>query len=236
MLYILGRRPDEFGLVPDPDGFVRIKELLQALQEESGWTYVRQSHINEVLVGKDRPLFQADDTRIRALERKWQLDLNIPAQNLPRILYTSVRRRAHPVVMENGLYSAEGKFLVLSSDRDMALRIGKRRDPSPVLLEIAGLTGKTDQPVFYAFGDLFLSVEIPAAAILGPPVPKEVWERRHERDKEIQKEKAMPKPEFVSPGTFLLDVSRDPHMSGKGKGKKPKGWKEAARKERRRGR
>jgi putative RNA 2'-phosphotransferase len=55
MIYILGYRPDEFGLVPDPGGYVRYKELLQAIHEEPGWGYVRQSHFNEILMGK-RPV------------------------------------------------------------------------------------------------------------------------------------------------------------------------------------
>ena len=35
--YALGRDPDEFGLVPDESGFIKIKELLKALHEEDGW-------------------------------------------------------------------------------------------------------------------------------------------------------------------------------------------------------
>ena len=48
--YVLGRHPDEFGLVPDADGWVKIKELLNALSEESGWGYVRTSHLNEIML------------------------------------------------------------------------------------------------------------------------------------------------------------------------------------------
>ena len=44
--YILGRNPAEFGLVPDSDGFVKIKEFLKALSEEEGLKYVRTSNIN----------------------------------------------------------------------------------------------------------------------------------------------------------------------------------------------
>ena len=34
--YVLGRRPDEFGLVLDEDGFITIKEFLKAVNEEDG--------------------------------------------------------------------------------------------------------------------------------------------------------------------------------------------------------
>jgi hypothetical protein len=57
LIYILAHRPDEFGLVPDPIGFVSMKELLRAIHEEPGWGYVREGHLREVLIGKDRALF-----------------------------------------------------------------------------------------------------------------------------------------------------------------------------------
>ena len=231
LLYILSRRPDEFGLVPDKDGFVKYKELLQAIHEETGWTYVRQSHINGVLLGKDRPLFQTEHNRIRALERKWRLDLGTPVKTPPGVLFIAVRKKAHPVVMEKGLKSHEGGYLVLSSVKNMAMRIGKRRDQKPVLLEVMAGPAEKQKILFYAFGDLFLSLRIPAGFISGPPVPKKAMERR--RDAEDRKDKTTPKQTDFSPGTFTLDVSRDPDLQRRAKGKKRKGWKEDARKIRR---
>ena len=58
MTYILGHNPDEFGLVPDREGFITFKELLWAFHEEPGWSYVRQSSINEVLLSEDRTSFE----------------------------------------------------------------------------------------------------------------------------------------------------------------------------------
>jgi len=78
MTYILGHNPDEFGLVPGRDGFVTFKELLWALHEEPGWSNVRQSSINEVLMSEDRTSFEVKDKSIRSLEGKRQPDLNIP--------------------------------------------------------------------------------------------------------------------------------------------------------------
>jgi len=227
---VLGHRPDEFGLVPDSDGFIPYKELLQAIHEEEGWRYVRRSHINEVLLGRDRSLFESEDERIRSVEQRWELDLHNPARFLPKILFTAVRRRAHPVVMERGLSAVEDKYLVLTPVREMALRIGLRRDKEPVLLEILAEVAREKRALFFSFGDLFLSPEIPAKFIAGPPLPKEMLERRREKGKE--KEKPVKLPPTPSPGTFTLDPSRDPDPYRKAKGKKRKGWKENARKTR----
>ena len=231
LVYILGHRPDEFGLVPDSEGFIPYKELLQAIHEEEGWRYVRRSHINEVLLGGDRSLFESEDERIRSAEQRWELDLHTPARFIPKILFTAVRRKAHPVVMEKGLRAARNRYLTLTPVREMALRIGRRRDKEPVLLEILSDADREGRALFFSFGDLFLSPQIPPRFIAGPPVPKEILERGKEKVKPTEKTaKDLP---FPTPGTFTLDPSRDPDPYRKAKGKKKKGWKEAAKKMRR---
>jgi len=231
LVYMLGKRPDEFGIVPDSDGFVTFKELLQALHEEEGWHYVRKSHLNEVLLGKDRSLFQADDKRIMVFDRRWQMDPEDASQPVPKILFAAVRRKAHPVVMEKGLKSGERTYQVLCTDKDMAMRIGKRRDQNPVLLEILASAAASKGVSFQAFGNLFLSPCIPAEFISGPPVSKEILESRKEAN--AKKEQLKSKPSDFAPGTFPLDAARDPDPRRRAKGKKQKSWKENARKMRR---
>jgi putative RNA 2'-phosphotransferase len=229
MLYILGHRPDEFGLVPDREGFVTFKELLWAIHEEPGWGYVREGHFREVLLGKDRALFETQgEERIRAAERHWRHALDEPASDLPKILFVGVRRRAHPRVMEKGL-SSPG-FLVLSSGRDIALRMARRRDRKPVILEVLTATAREQGVVFHPFGDLFLADHIPASCLSGPPVTEEM--RQALELARAKKEKPPAAPDFT-PGSFVLDLSRDFARSRRAKGKKRKGWKEEARKIRR---
>jgi putative RNA 2'-phosphotransferase len=222
---MLGHRPDEFGLVPDGDGFLTHKEIIQALHEESGFSYVRKSHINEVMLSKNRHLFRNEEGRLRVLERRWRFELDKVPETLPHILFTAVRRRAHPVVMEKGLKRSDGNYLILTPDKEVALRIGRRRDQNPVLLEIRADDAKDGGIHFHPFGSLFLCRHIPANFISGPPVSKELMEGRIE---------AAPQPVEFSPGTFTLDTSKDPDLRRRLKGKKPKGWKEEVRKVRRR--
>jgi len=230
MMYILGYKPYEFGLVPDNDGFFSYKELLKAIHEEPGWGHIRQGHINEVLLGKDRDLFQTEEKRIRAMDKHWNLDLENPAQSPPKILLIGIRRRAHPVVMEKGLRRIEDSYYVLSPESEMAERIGKRRDERPVLLEIMAGVAREEGYLLYAFGNLFLAPEISVRHIAGPPVPKDIIKAREEKPGKTHK----PHPDFQA-GTFVLDLNRDVDQSYKLAGRKKKGWKEEARKHRRRG-
>ena len=228
MIYILGYRPDEFGLVPDPDGFVTYKELLQVIHEEPDWGYVRKNHFNEILMGNDRSLFEWDDKRIRAKKRAWTLDLENPLNALPKILFIAVRKRAHFHALEKGLMSSPERFLPLSSEKGMAMRIGRRRDQDPVLLEVLALQAEKGGIPFYPFGQLHLTREIPADFLSGPPVTREEVTfpgRGVKRGEE--------KSPVFTPGSFLLDLDRQAAPRFKSKGKKQKGWKEDSRKLRR---
>ena len=224
MTYILGHRPYEFGLVPDREGFVTRKDLLRAIHEEPGWGYVREGAINEVLLSGDRMLFQAEDKRIRAMDRRWILDLRHPSPSIPKILFTGIRRKAHPSVMKNGLRRVENGYHVLSPERKMAGRIGRRRDQKPVIVEIAALMAQRDGILFYSFGELFLASSIPKKYIVGPPLPKDVIKTMEEKSRKKQE----PPPDFLA-GTFTLDPDRDMDQSRRTRGRKRKGWKEEAR-------
>ena len=228
ILYILGHRPDEFGLVPAPDGSVTFKELLWAIHEEPGWSYVRQSNINEVLLSKDRGLFRTRDNRISARDRRWRFDLENPSEVLPKILFTAVRRKAYPHLMEKGLNSPEEKYIVLSSEKEMAMRIGKRREQKPILLEVLTGPAISKGVLFFLLGNIVLSKKIPAKFISGPPIPK-----KSDRDIKPEIKKERQALSQADAGAFILDIKRDPDTSPR-KGKKRKGWKEASRKIRRR--
>jgi putative RNA 2'-phosphotransferase len=227
MVYIMGHRPYEFGLVPDHDGFLSYKELLWGIHEEPGWRYVRQSHIREVLIGKDRSLFDWSDKGIRTHERRWSLDLSSPAdRGIPKILHIGIRRKAHAHVMEKGLAPPPGQRLhVLTPDRDMALRIARRRDSKPVLLEITTAASPSAGMLFFPFGDLYLTEKVPARHIVGPPPPRET--RRAAPSASAAKEGKRP---YTEAGTFILDLEKAAHPNRRSKGRKRKGWKEEARK------
>lgn len=231
LVYVLGHKPFEFGLVPDKDGYVKFKDLLQALHEEAGWGYVSQGSINEVLMGADRPLFEAFEGNIRARERRWAFSDESEVELPSKILFLGIRRKAHPVVMEKGLRRIQGSFYILSPDRETAERIGRRRDPQPVILEIMADAVRREGFEIRRFGDLFLICEIPVRCIAGPPVPKSVLKAKEEKEAKRQEKEVAPQ---FQAGTFLLDMDMTPPQYQKNKGRKKRSWKEDARKERKR--
>ena len=197
--YILGRNPAEFGLVPDPDGFVKIKDFLKATSEEEGLKYVRRSNINEILITLPNPPIEIKGKHIRA---KYRLPMpaNIPAKNLPKLLYTCVRRKAYPGVLENGIRPMGFSHVILSSEPDMAERMGKRRDPMPIQLVVQTEISLDKGITFFKAGEtLYLAESIQPGCFTGPPLPKQK-EPAVKRDAVDE-----PTPDRM-PGSFMLGL------------------------------
>ncbi len=223
--YILGRNPSEFGLVPDPEGFVKIKEFLKVLAEEDGLKYVRRSNINEILITLPNPPVEIRGNHIRAKHRN-ETPGYIPAQNLPKLLYTCVRRKAYPSVLENGIRPMGFSHVILSSEPEMANRIGRRKDPLPVLLIIQTQNSLDKSITFYKAGEtLYLAESIQPGCFTGPPLPKQM-EPAAKRD-------AVDEPALDRmPGSFMLELKeKNAHnkTSQHKKKQKPAVWKKESK-------
>jgi putative RNA 2'-phosphotransferase len=231
ILYILARRPDEFGLVPDDQGFLRLKDLLKAISEEPGWGYVRKSHIQEVLLTSCEKSFVLENDKIRAVFRDRILN---PDEEIipPKLLYHCVRRRAYPVVCRRGVIPLGQPRVLLATTEKLAQRIGRRRDPAPVLLTIQAKRAFEAGVKFSKQGEfIYMTDHVPVGYFTGPPLPKEK-----------KKEDSKPKKESVAipealPGSFTFDRERSRALQQqqlRQKGlKKEIAWKKDVRRSRR---
>ena len=171
--YILARQPDEFGLVTDSDGFIKIKEVLKALSEEEGLTYVRRAHLDEILITLPDPLIEIADNSIRAKNRQ-HLPAHTYAADPPKLLYHCVRQKAYPHVYAKGINPTGFSRVILPTNRGLAQRMGRRIDRSAVLLTVQVQHCLDKGVVFFEAGEaLFLADFIPPDCFSGPPLPKE---------------------------------------------------------------
>jgi putative RNA 2'-phosphotransferase len=228
MHYILGNRPDEFGLVPDQEGFIPIKELLKVIHDEPHMAHVRESHLREVILHDRGDVFEVAERKIRSKNRSFvSLKKQEVVANPPKLLYKGVRRKAYPAVLTYGLLPSTGDHVVMTADRDLAIRIAHRRDQRPVIFEIRAQAASESGTAFFPFGDsLYVADRVPARFIKGPPLPKDLPE---------QKEPASRTRE-LTPGSFILDPDKDPDRKRADRARGKRGWKEEARRARRRNR
>jgi len=222
--YVLGRSPDEFGLVTDDMGYIAIKELLKALHEEDGWRHIRLAHLNEVALTAHPCPIEIKDDRIRACQRDG-LPQIMAAEQMPKPLYIAVRRRAYPVILEKGLQSGRHSRLVLASDIEMAQRIGKRRDQQPLMLIVQVSQAKEKGTRFQKYGEqLYLADAIFPATFSGPPVPKD--------NSASAKSNPLPEPTTTkTPGSYFPELS-PPYVPQRARRKEIE-WKKDRRRARR---
>lgn len=224
--YVLGCRPYEFGLIPDANGFIKIKTLLQALSEETGWRHVRRAHLNELIISVPKCPVEIVGQEIRALDRSRLKSAPADAPP-PKLLYTSVRQKAYPHTMEKGI-PRRGTALILCTQKEMAIRIGRRQDHNAVLLTVNTSEAVTVGVAFTPSGEgLLLASHLPPGCFSGPPLPKSAPPKKKARPE------APAKPQ--TPGSFFIDLEAstpdapkwDPKR--KDKARKDKAWKKERR-------
>ncbi|MBW2589763.1 MAG: hypothetical protein JRD71_03420, partial [Deltaproteobacteria bacterium] len=168
--------------------------------EEEGWRYVRRSDIDEILITLSDPPIEISDNFVRAKSRE-HLPERIPAPNPPKLLYTCIRRKAHPFVMDKGIFPFSRGHVILSSEKELAEKMGKRIDHTPVLLTVQTQKSGNNGVVFFQAGDLlFIADTIPAGCFTGPLLPKEKPEPKKKDTSKKEKPKSLP-------GTFLMDLT-----------------------------
>lgn len=226
--YILGRNPHEFGLVPDQDGFVKLKEFILAANEEEGGRHIRQSTISELVNSMPDPPVEIVENRIRATSRDLLPRIQ-HAVDIPKLLYTTVTQKSHPIILENGIFPTQHEYVILCAEKSMALRIGKRRDPYPVLITVNVLQAEEQDIYFKQAGDkIYLADQIPVDCFTAPPLPKEKPESR--------KAKKQPEPERPKmPGSYLIDLQNKKEKPWKTVKNKDESWKKNKKRLRKQG-
>ncbi len=222
LAYMLGRRPDEFGLVLEESGWVQIKKLLQSLHEEPGFTRVRREDLERLAALISPPPLEISGESVRSLapqSPELRRDLDAPP---PSLLYLAIPPKIHALVWEQGLKPGGSREIVLARQPEMALRLGKRRGNNPILVTVAAQAAARGGTTFQAYGEeLFLSATgIPREFLQVPPPPKEAPPPRP-----AAKPKARP-----AAGSVLLDLPQ--MLAGKpaqGKQRDEASWKKGAR-------
>jgi len=226
--YMLGHKPAEFGLVPDRNGFIKIKEFLKAVREEEGLKYFRRSDLDEILITVSNSPIEIKDNDIRAKHHD-NLPGHNPVQTLPKLLYTCVRRKAYPFVLDKGIFPMGFTHVILSSKPEMAEKMGRRKDRMPVLLTVQTRKALEKGTLFYEAGDtLFLAETIRTDCFTGPPPAKQ-------KEAVIKKETLPEKREQKFPGSFIMDLkdSKNKKTSQRKKKSKNIAWEKDLKKQKR---
>jgi putative RNA 2'-phosphotransferase len=173
LFYALGVAPDEFGLWPDEEGFVPLKEVIGALRAEAGFKGIVENQVREAvgLALSQGPL-EIEGAAIRVKPGLAETPKPEPApKGQPKLLYIGLKPQAWPHAAQQGLKPKPGQSrLRLFSSKERAQEVAARFVPEPVVVAVNRALAEKDGTEFLLAGQLYLAGSVPPAALFGPPV------------------------------------------------------------------
>ena len=239
LCYIAVHAPAEHGLFWDPDGTMPWKEFFWALQEDASLRFVRESTIRELAyLGLDVP-FVLEGNLLRLKPGSRQPDYP-PVTEVPERLYFACRRKQYASVREHGIARSNRPYVAVSGSKELALRLGQRRDPEPLLVDIlAAVAASEGELIRWAGAELYLMEAIPVRHLIFPLL------RTEQHTALTTRKRVDPKPDRpdlpLSAGSFLVDAhhlhsqspgGKEVEKATKQKGRRKNDWKRGAKKER----
>lgn len=142
---LLRHRPRD--LVMDDAGFTPLPDVLQRLQAS-------EERVREVVRNCDKQRFEiaenAQGTKIRARYGHSVVPVvDYQAVAPPEILYHGTSRGAIATIGREGLRAMNRQYVHLSIDCEIALSVGRRHDPTPVILIVRAGEAHTSGVEFY---------------------------------------------------------------------------------------
>ncbi|GEM_PF-1236044 len=245
---VLDKIPDTFGVVLDENGWLRIKDLYFAVKDEAGIGPVTPNNLEYSvnLFLSDKYEINNNKIRLKPDHRTNFIETEsgiIP----PEILYLCIRQRAYDHVEKFGLETSSGDEMpfVLTPDKEIALKLGKKKDNDPALVEVFADEAANRGIEFLRYGNLYLSYYIPKRFLSLPPKKEEkiIVQDKAKPDKtnkkEYLKQTETTKPPAYTGSYYMSLKDMLPHLFGdkttdnkqkskKGRDKEPI-WKEARR-------
>lgn len=145
---VLRHQPEKIGLKLSEEGWVRVSDLLPAM-EAHGLSVTLQELQRVVATNdKQRFAFSADGTLIRASQgHSVQVTLGYESASPPAILYHGTAKRFLPSIRQQGLLKGKRHDVHLSEKQETAVSVGSRYG-RPVILRIACERMSSDGHVF----------------------------------------------------------------------------------------
>src|SRR5438309_952117 len=164
MAGVLRHFPERYGLEMDAHGWVDLRDFLTAVQiRNRRFRFLRQHHVVGLIETDPKGRYQFDDGKIRATYgHSKDLDLDLPTDGIPDVLFYPTTEEESHLLMEAGLRPSDRKMVHLSATFEAALEAGRVRIAQPLILEIDAKTARESGVVIHRAGKtVYTSKEIP---------------------------------------------------------------------------
>jgi putative RNA 2'-phosphotransferase len=166
---VLRHEPEQVGLKLDSAGWVRVNELLQAVNRHG--VPLTLEHLQHIVATSDKKrfAFSHDGERIRASQgHSVDVNLQYVPQTPPELLYHGTAARFLDAIRQQGLLRMERHHVHLSAEMKVTLQVGARRG-KPVLLTIrAGEMHRAGNVFYLSANGVWLVDHVPPQFIEFP--------------------------------------------------------------------
>ena len=148
----------------DDKGFVDIRQLLLAINEENKYSkIIDKFDIIKVMEVSNKKRLEIIGERIRAMYgHSFSIQIEYEEETPPAVLYHGTAKRFLSSIKAEGLKPMSRQYVHLSEDTETAKMVGKRRDSDPVILYIDTVEAIKAGVKFYRANDkVWLCKQLP---------------------------------------------------------------------------
>lgn len=162
---ILRHFPDRYGLEMEPHGWVSLPAIVRAIsQKHPAYHWLRVMHLVAIAETDAKGRYEVREERIRATYgHTVDIELDLPTENIPDVLFFPVTPDEVTVVLEVGLKPSDRKRVHLSKTAEDARAAGTVRTPEPVILAVDAQKARNGGLVIMRAGKtVYLVDQVPA--------------------------------------------------------------------------
>jgi putative RNA 2'-phosphotransferase len=158
--FVLRHHPERYNLELDDEGFTTLSALMGAIKNtRHSWAEVKD--IEKIIAEGERRRFEIKGDKIRALYGH-SVKVKIENSFCPKgALYHGTAPEKLSKILTDGLSPMGRQFVHLSKDKETAFKVGERRHPNPVILEIDAEEACKSGIQFFDRDEVILSEKIP---------------------------------------------------------------------------
>jgi putative RNA 2'-phosphotransferase len=162
---ILRHFPERYGLDMDGSGWVDLRELVTAITvRQNKLRFLKTHHVMGLIQTDPKGRYQFEEGKVRATYgHSFDLELDLPVDNIPDILYYPCTKEESSLLLESGLKPADRKMVHLSGTLDSAMEAGRVRVLDPKIIEVDVKTAiKKKHVIMKAGKTVYLTKEVPS--------------------------------------------------------------------------
>lgn len=162
--HALRHDPQRYGLTLDRGGWTDIDALLAALgRHRPGWQTLTRADLEAMMARADKQRYEIHGRRIRA---RYGHSVDEPVRHQqarpPHTLFHGTSPRAAAAILREGLQAMNRQYVHLSTERQTADAVGRRKAPRPTILAVRAAEAHRAGLPFYPAGDeVWLVEEVP---------------------------------------------------------------------------